>query len=188
LVVCSTYVAGSPTVEAPCVLSGSYTSCTRQRSTLATRIASSGPPRRSSSRTPRGAGSNSPRSSAGSTPWSWRSPTDGHDRRLALRRRELPRRRRALLGVHAIRPGAPSAGVRGLLARAVPPRQGPRPGRARHGEVLRAHGAVRVGGSGPALHAARRGGRADRVRRRDEARGRGRAAARGPDAELPLRD
>ncbi|PYV12228.1 MAG: hypothetical protein DMG23_01825, partial [Acidobacteria bacterium] len=96
-------------------------------------------------------------------------------------------RGRALLGVHAVRPRAAAAGVRRLLARAVPPRKRPRSRRARHGDVLPADGAVRVGRAGSPVHAGRRRGRADRVRRSDSGRGGRRTEACGSDAELSLR-
>src|SRR2546429_5662020 len=56
---------------------------------------------------------------------SWRLPRSRRaqrDRRdVGLQGREFPGRRRALLGVHAIRPGAAPAGMRRVLAGAVPP-------------------------------------------------------------------
>src|SRR3989454_4103544 len=69
------------------------------------------------------------------------------DRRdLGLQGRELPGRRRSLLGVHAIRPGAAPAGMRRVLAGAVPRaclgRLGPRGGAA--GALLRADEALRA--------------------------------------------
>src|SRR2546430_17321873 len=60
--------------------------------------------------------------------------------------RELPGRGRSLLGVHAVRPGAAPAGLRRVLAGAVPPsrlrRLGPRGGPA--GALLRADEALRA--------------------------------------------
>src|SRR5256886_10435974 len=55
---------------------------------------------------------------------SWRLPRSRRaqrDRRdVGLQGREFPGRRRSLLGVHAIRPGAAPAGMRRVLAGAIP--------------------------------------------------------------------
>src|SRR5438552_3704369 len=86
---------------------------------------------------------------SGASSWSgsvicWRPR---HDRRdLGLQGRELPGRGRSLLGVHAVCPGAAPAGLRRVLAGAVPPaglgRLGPRSGAA--GAFLRADEALRT--------------------------------------------
>src|SRR5256884_4706619 len=113
-----------------------------------------------------------------------RAPRDRRD--LGLQGRELPGWGRSLLGVHAVRPGAAPAGLRRVLAGAVPApglgRLGPRGGAA--GAVLRADEALRARRQDAALCQSRqrlpvRGLRAPR-------RG-ARAEAGRPVAELPLR-
>src|SRR5438876_1572456 len=126
---------------------------------------------------------------------SWRLPRSRRaqrDRRdVGLQGREFPRRRRSLLGVHAIRPGAAPAGMRRVLAGAVPS-----PGRSRGRDahalrLLRTAAAFRARGEGAALRSRSWTGRRPRrlaFCRRGMVRRGTRAAAGGPVAELPLRD
>src|SRR5437660_511836 len=109
------------------------------------------------------------------------------DRRdLGVQGRKLPGRRRPLLGVHAIRPGAAPAGMRRVLARAVPPagfgRR--RPGGVAVVTLLRADAALRPRREDAALCEGRRRlpVRGLRVARRGASAETGR-----PVAEFPLR-
>src|SRR5437660_5345235 len=125
---------------------------------------------------------------------SWRLPRSRRaqrDRRdVGLQGREFPGRRRSLLRVHAIRPGAAPAGMRRVLAGAVPS-----PGRSRGRDahalrLLRTAAAFRARGEGAALRSRSWTGRRPRrlaFCRRGMVRRGTRAAAGGPVAELPLR-
>src|SRR2546427_318898 len=75
-----------------------------------------------------------------------RAPRDRRD--LGLQGRELPGRRRSLLGVHAIRPGAAPAGMRRVLAGAVPSAGRSRSRDAYALGLLRAAPAFRARGEG----------------------------------------
>src|SRR2546422_109907 len=118
-----------------------------------------------------------------------RAPRDRRD--LGLQGRELPGRRRSLLGVHAIRPGAAPAGMRRVLAGAVPSAGRSRSRDAYALGLLRAAPAFRARGEGAALRLRSWTGRRPRrlsLRQRRMVRRRAGAAAGGPVAELPLRD
>src|SRR6267143_4614188 len=117
-------------------------------------------------------------------PRSRRAPRDRRD--LGLQSRQLPGRRGSLLGVHAIRPGATPAGMRRVLAGAVPPAafRRRRPGGVAVGALLRADEALRARREDTALC---KGWRRLPVRGLRVARRGARAEAGRPVAEFPLR-